>query len=667
MIKLKLKTAFNYHENKGNLALALKIGLDHANVKAKDPFDLFIKRVNLYGEKNRNDPIQITDLPALLSTPEETMRQFSEDHKATIRIYSPTLKLTEILREDASVFIYLHEATPGQYNVIFKPHCLRLTPSGKRYKKHCDWCNTSHAGKHIKCKRGHSDLIQCRTCPLKYLPHEKHVCHHRKCDRCRIVVDARKHVCHYVAPADRSPDLDVISFDVGKDVTAGGRVVAMGVEVIYGEDDWIFTMPEFLRFIRERLTSKRKAVFVCESTDDLSLLYAESRQESRRTKGVFLSPKLSGNKITWLTSNGFRFTHVKSVIDVPVSNFATTFGIKDTKLTRLELRHRGQLAFTKIFLELCKVHPFAFQTKAQLAQHVYLRDHMPERSIPLVEDSDFDVPVGGGLNPCGYSKYVCKDGEQIHKYDFDSMYPGLMMSKPYPKGLPTPLKITPNLVTTITDACLNARPHEDRIQELTFAVIDARNKGSDTAPLQAELKATQAKIDEIYKPLPFGLLKVEIDAPPKRSLRHALLRIAGKHQFKRGVITVCTPELYRAIGLGYKLLNVIRGRMFKQTRTDLFDSFVKTFWKMKIEATGFPIGTTQKKRDVFVNDCLTTTGIQLDQENVKVNPGLRQVAKMLLNTLWGKFAEKCRETELHCVTEAGFVELHKNERYDAIE
>ena len=41
MIDLKNKKEMNYHENKGSLDLALKIGLDHANVRAKDPHDMF--------------------------------------------------------------------------------------------------------------------------------------------------------------------------------------------------------------------------------------------------------------------------------------------------------------------------------------------------------------------------------------------------------------------------------------------------------------------------------------------------------------------------------------------------------------------------------------------------------------------------------------------------
>ena len=332
------------------------------------------------------------------------------------------------------------------------------------------------------------------------------------------------------------------------------------------------------------------------------------------------------------------------------------------------VRHAGQNAYAKCFLDLCGAHPFAFNSKAQLAQFVYLRDHMPKSSIPLVDDGDFDVPVGAGLNPVAYSKKVCRAGEQIHKFDFDSLYPSVMVSRPYPTGLPKPLKITSNLVSKITGACLKARPFEDRVQELTFPLIDARNRGEDTASLEHHLDALRGTINTLYQPLPFGVIKVEIDAPPKRSLRHALLKIAGKHQFTRGVITVCSPELYRAIGLGYKLLKVLRGRVFKQTTTNLFKSYVKTFWKMKIEAGGFPRGATNVEKEKFIEDCLKTTGIQLDQENVKINPGLRKVAKMMLITLWGKFVEKPHDTELKTVQSgAALKKLHEDKRYESID
>ena len=49
MINLKHKTAFNYHETKGGVNRALKIGLDYARLPDAKTKDVFTKRLNGYG------------------------------------------------------------------------------------------------------------------------------------------------------------------------------------------------------------------------------------------------------------------------------------------------------------------------------------------------------------------------------------------------------------------------------------------------------------------------------------------------------------------------------------------------------------------------------------------------------------------------------------------
>jgi hypothetical protein len=61
--------------------------------------------------------------------------------------------------------------------------------------------------------------------------------------------------------------------------------------------------------------------------------------------------------------------------------------------------------------------------------------------------------------------------------------------------------------------------------------------------------------------------------------------------------------------------------------------------KIKIEASGFPENVkTEEDKIKFKMEYKEKYGIEIDLENVKYNPGLRHIAKLCLNSLWGKFS-----------------------------
>jgi hypothetical protein len=70
----------------------------------------------------------------------------------------------------------------------------------------------------------------------------------------------------------------------------------------------------------------------------------------------------------------------------------------------------------------------------------------------------------------------------------------------------------------------------------------------------------------------------------------------------------------------------------------LFKPYVRKFLKIKVEASGWPdhIKTDDEKRE-FAENYKRIYGIEIDINNVKKNPGLRHIAKLALNSLWGKF------------------------------
>jgi hypothetical protein len=73
----------------------------------------------------------------------------------------------------------------------------------------------------------------------------------------------------------------------------------------------------------------------------------------------------------------------------------------------------------------------------------------------------------------------------------------------------------------------------------------------------------------------------------------------------------------------------------------LFTDYVNTFLKMKQEASGWPEWCqNENDRWSYIRDYHEKEGILLDYNNIKKNPGLRALAKVMLNSFWGKFGQR---------------------------
>ena len=73
----------------------------------------------------------------------------------------------------------------------------------------------------------------------------------------------------------------------------------------------------------------------------------------------------------------------------------------------------------------------------------------------------------------------------------------------------------------------------------------------------------------------------------------------------------------------------------------MFTDYVNTFLKIKQEASGWPEWCiTDKDKEQYITDYNDREGILLDHENIKKNPGLRSLAKLMLNSFWGKFGQR---------------------------
>ena len=66
-----------------------------------------------------------------------------------------------------------------------------------------------------------------------------------------------------------------------------------------------------------------------------------------------------------------------------------------------------------------------------------------------------------------------------------------------------------------------------------------------------------------------------------------------------------------------------------------------TFLKLKAEASGYPNWVQcPEDEDRYISDFTKSEGIQLDKDAIGPNPAKRGLAKLSLNSMWGKLTER---------------------------
>jgi len=87
---------------------------------------------------------------------------------------------------------------------------------------------------------------------------------------------------------------------------------------------------------------------------------------------------------------------------------------------------------------------------------------------------------------------------------------------------------------------------------------------------------------------------------------------------------------------------------FDQTCEGLFQDYVNTWLKIKREASGWPswVGDDETKRQQYIREYDEHEGIQLEHDKIEHNAGLRTLAKMMLNSMWGKFGQRLNKTQV---------------------
>lgn len=124
--------------------------------------------------------------------------------------------------------------------------------------------------------------------------------------------------------------------------------------------------------------------------------------------------------------------------------------------------------------------------------------------------------------------------------------------------------------------------------------------------------------------------------------------------------TWVADELRKAVEMGYTIVTIFEIWQYKITKYDkenkdggLFVEFVNKFLKLKQEASGWPSACdAEEKKRSYIEDYKKNEGILLNYEKIEKNPGLRSLAKLMLNSFWGKFGQRENLPKTNIVTES---------------
>lgn len=261
-------------------------------------------------------------------------------------------------------------------------------------------------------------------------------------------------------------------------------------------------------------------------------------------------------------------------------------------------------AYMSIQMAMRPLNPFDSITIASYALNMYHTFYMPEDTIVRLtsqEHDDIARAMHGGRTDtrCLLREWTPEEVANGYygKYqDVQSLYPTVQFYDPMPVGAP-------------------------------------RYRVWQTQPSEAQLKEV------------FGFVCCDIE--PTRYLHHPILveldpdtgRLVADLQPKTNVV-IPTPELHLAMANGYKVTRVYWWYDFDQS-TDLFKSYFQDVLKIKIEASGKPKWIrTPEQWDAFRDYHHQELGISLHEHQMIPNPSRKAGAKLLANSLWGKFGER---------------------------
>ena len=217
--------------------------------------------------------------------------------------------------------------------------------------------------------------------------------------------------------------------------------------------------------------------------------------------------------------------------------------------------------------------------------------------------------------------HECKNGEQIKYVDFTSLYPYVCKYAHFPIGHPT--VYVGDQIPDKVEGLLKCKILPP--QNLLHPVLPYRTRNKLMFPLCA--KCADENVSDC------------IHSSEERALKG----------------TWVTIEIEKALSLGYKILEKYEAWHFENTKQyneitksgGIWDSYINLWLKTKQEASGWPSWCQSiSDKEKYIELYEKKEGVQLDQNSIERNEGLRSLSKLMLNSFWGKFGQNAKKDKV---------------------
>ena len=348
--------------------------------------------------------------------------------------------------------------------------------------------------------------------------------------------------------------------------------------------------------------------------------------------------------------------------------------MKEYCISDVDILRRCCIKFRKLYIDLCQIDPFQYLTIASVCMSIY-KYYFIDKSFPERYEAfrdEWEKYMGGGdpnKIPPEYKIAKSNFDNLTHHIVFKQKKIGIYkyedidwFRKAFFGGRTNAVKLIYNF----------KEGEEGKYSDITSLYptvnfYDKYPKGHYIKILEDDI--TPADYDKVRKGEYFGFVDLEIN-PPKNLYHPVLPEKQEKLVFdlnqKRGVW--CSNEIQKACELGYEIIKIYEIRYFEKTTTFLFKGYVKWFLKVKQESSGYPDWCiTEEQKDLYIEQYEKRQGILLDKRKITKNPGLRAIAKLCLNSLWGKFGQRTNLGKTEIIDKKSqFYEIILNEQYENI-
>jgi hypothetical protein len=249
--------------------------------------------------------------------------------------------------------------------------------------------------------------------------------------------------------------------------------------------------------------------------------------------------------------------------------------------------------------------------------------HFPENTIvnhAKWEEQRARAALRGGRTDvrCFYRRWSMEDVFVHHRYgkyvDVQSMYPYVMYTQPMPVGKPETFEEDRATLELITD--------DDHL--LGFAEVDI------DPPMFYTHHPAAVHVDE-----------------SGRLVGHL------KPWFRK---TFCLTELRDMLNDGWIITHIYWIQRY-QGRDDLFKDYISKLVREKIHASSGPPENFEEMSAAWAEKF----DVHLKRDKMVFNAGQRQIAKLQLNSLWGKLAERCKYDFCYNVDQEEFLHFENME------